>query len=150
MGARDAAVRGLAAGLAGTVAMTASQRAEMRVTGREPSDLPAQVAEGLLGISPRGRTRSAVGFGAHWINNSASGLGRAAVGGAGLRGLPAIGATFVFYMTAGALLFARLGLAPPLWRRGVRQLAIETVHAGVWATVTSVTYELLEPGEPPL
>ena len=65
--------RGLAAGFAGTVALTIAQRVEMGITGRPPSDLPAQVAEGVLGISVTGRRRQLAGFAAHWVNNTASG-----------------------------------------------------------------------------
>jgi hypothetical protein len=149
MGARDALARGLAAGFAGTVALTISQRIEMRLTGRPASDLPAQVAEGLLGISIRGRrTRAVAAFGEHWFNNTVSGVGRAVLAAAGLRGAPAAAGTFALYFGGSALLFSRLGLAPPPWRRGARQLAIDVLHAGVWAATTSAAYELLEPRAP--
>jgi hypothetical protein len=141
------AVRGLAAGFAGTVALTASQRIEMRVTGRPPSDLPARVAEGVLGIAPTGRRRELVGTAAHWCNNTASGLGRAVLDGAGLRGGQAAAAGFALYVGGSVLLFARLHLAPPPWRRPPRQLAIEAVHAAVWAGVTNAAYELMAPVE---
>jgi hypothetical protein len=145
MGVRDAAGRGLVAGFAGTVALTASQRIEMRVTGRPPSDLPARVAEALLGVSPRGRSRALVAFATHWFNNTTSGLGRALVAGVGLRGAPAAGATFVLYVGGSTLLFSRLGLAPPPWRRSARQVATELLHAGVYSIATSTAYERLEP-----
>jgi hypothetical protein len=130
--------RGLAAGLAGTAALTLSQTIEMRITGRPPSDLPAQVAEGLLGISPRGRRREHVATATHWFNNTASGLGRAALGGAGIRGAPAALGTFALYLGGAALVFTRLGVAPALPR------PVDLVHAGVYAAVTSSVYELLE------
>jgi hypothetical protein len=144
MAVRDAAARGLAAGFAGTLALTASQRIEMRITGRPPSDLPAQVAEGALGISARGRKRALVAFATHWFNNTSSGLGRAALGRMGLRGAPAVGATFVLYLGGGALLFRTLDLAPVPWRRGRRQLAVDAIHAGVYAVVTSTVYDQLD------
>src|SRR5215210_5897104 len=135
--ARDTVVRGIAAGFAGTVALTASQRIEMRITGRPPSDVPAQVAEGVLRITLTGRRRELAGVTAHWCNNTSCGLGRAALGAAGLRGVPAAAGTFVLYMAGTSLLFGRLGLAPPPWRRPRREMAIEAVHAAVFATVTS-------------
>jgi hypothetical protein len=144
MSVGDAAARGLAAGLAGTAALTVSQRIEMSITRRPPSDLPARVAEGVLGIAPRGRTRDVVAFATHWLNNTTSGLGRALVAATGLRGAPAVGATFVLYLGASTLLFSRLDLAPPPWRRSPGQLAIDVIHAGVYATATSTVYELLE------
>jgi hypothetical protein len=144
MGAPKVAGRGLAAGFAGTIALTVSQRIEMSLTGRPPSDLPARVAEGVLGISPRGRSRALVAFGTHWLNNTTSGLGRALIAGTGLRGAPAAGATFVLYLGGSAFLFTRLGLAPPPWRRGARELAIDMIHAGVYSVATSTVYELLD------
>jgi hypothetical protein len=41
------------------------------------------------------------------------------------------------------LLFSQLDLAPPPSRRGLRQLAIELIHAGVYSVATSAAYELL-------
>lgn len=147
MGAGPKAVRGLAAGFAGTVALTASQRIEMRLTGRPASDVPARVAEGILGIAPTGRRRELVGTAAHWCNNTASGLGRAVLDGAGMRGAPAAAASTALYLVGSTLLFASLSLAPAPWRRPPGQVAIEAVHAAVWGTVTSAAYELMAPGE---
>jgi hypothetical protein len=144
MAVMNAVSRGVVAGFAGTVALTVSQRVEMRVTGRPPSDLPAQVAEGILGISAQGRKRELVAFATHWVNNTASGLGRAALGGAGVRGAPAVVGTFVLYLGGGAVLFSRLGLAPPPWRRGAGPLAIDAIHAGAYSVVTSTVYERLD------
>jgi hypothetical protein len=144
----DAAARGLAAGVVGTIALTTSQRIEMRLTGRPPSDLPARVAEGLLGIRTRGRTREAVAFATHWVNNSSVGLGRAAVGGLGVRGGTGVAATFVIYIGGGSLLFHRLDLMPPPWRRKPKEVAIELIHAGVYAVATNVAYERLTPSAP--
>jgi hypothetical protein len=48
-----AIVRGLCAGLAGTAAMSLSQRIEMALTGRGPSATPAEALCLLLGIEAR-------------------------------------------------------------------------------------------------
>jgi hypothetical protein len=133
--------RGLAAGFAGTVAMTISQRIEMRLSGRPPSDLPAQVAEGLLGISARGRKRELVGVAAHWINNTASGVGRVALGATGLRGAPAAAGTMALYFGSEALLFRSLGFP----RTALRP--VDVLHAAVWATATNAAFEALESRE---
>ncbi len=130
--------RGLAAGFAGTVALTIAQRVEMGITGRPPSDLPAQVAEGVLGISVTGRQRQLAGFAAHWVNNTASGLGRAALGVAGLRGAPAAAGTFVLYLGGEAMLFRSLGFPPAALR------PVDVAHAAVYAAVTNIAYELLD------
>jgi len=135
--------RGLAAGFAGTVALTVSQRIEMRLTGRPPSDLPAQVAEGVLGISPRGKRRAQVAFATHWFNNTSSGLTRAALGAAGVSGAPALAGSFSLYLGGEYLMFARLGLAPRTLREAAPRFAIDVVHAAVWAGVTNAAYEWL-------
>lgn len=132
--------RGLAAGFVGTCALTVSQRLEMALTGRAPSDLPAQVAEGVLRIKLRGRRRELAATAAHWVNNTGSGLGRAALGAAGVRGAPALAGTFVLYLGGEALLFRALGFEPSALR------AVDVVHAAVWASVTNAAYELLERG----
>lgn len=132
-----AAARGLAAGFIGTIALTASQRVEMAVTGRAPSDLPAQVASGVLGISPTGRQRELVATATHWFNNTGSGLSRAALGALGVHGAPAVAGTFVAYLGGGALLFRRLGLAHG------GPSAIDALHAAVYAMATNAAYERL-------
>ena len=130
--------RGLAAGFVGTCALTVSQRIEMAVTGREPSDLPARVAEGVLRISLRGRRRSVAATAAHWVNNTGSGVGRAALGAAGLRGASALTGTFALYLGGEVLLFRALGFGPSALR------PVDLIHAAVWASVTNAAYELLE------
>jgi hypothetical protein len=131
--------RGLAAGFAGTCALTVSQRVEMALSGRPPSDLPARVAEGVLRIKLRGRRRSVAATAAHWVNNTGSGLGRAALAAAGVRGAPALAGTFALYLGGEALLFRALGFEPSALR------AVDLVHAAVWASVANAAYELLEP-----
>jgi hypothetical protein len=142
-GALDGAKRGLAAGFAGTVALTASQRLEMAITGRPPSELPAQVASGVLGIDPTGRQRQLVATATHWFNNTSSGLPRAALGAAGVNGAPAVAGTMIAYLGGGAVLFSRLGLAPPPWRREPGALAVDVIHAAVYALATNAAYERL-------
>jgi hypothetical protein len=126
--------RGLAAGFAGTCALTLAQRVEMAVTGRPSSDLPARVAEGVLRISPRGRQREVVGTAAHWVNNTASGVSRACVGAIGMRGGAAVATTFALYLGGEALLFRSLGFEPSALR------PVDLVHAAVWTVATDAAY----------
>lgn len=46
--------KGILAGMVGTVAITIAQMIEMKITGREPSDAPAEVGGKVLGVKPRG------------------------------------------------------------------------------------------------
>jgi hypothetical protein len=132
--------RALAAGFAGTCALTLSQRTEMAVSGRPPSDLPARVVEGVLRVKLRGRRRELAATAAHWVNNTSSGLGRAALAAAGLHGAAALAGTFVLYLGGEALLFRSLGFEPSALR------AVDLMHAAVWAGATHAAYELLEGG----
>jgi hypothetical protein len=131
-------LRGLAAGFVGTCALTMSQRVEMALSGRGPSDLPARVVEGVLRVRLRGRRRELAAVAAHWVNNTGSGVGRAALDGLGLSGTPALAGTFVLYLGGEAALFRSLRFEPAALR------AVDLVHAAVWALATDAAYDLLE------
>jgi hypothetical protein len=45
--------RGLLAGLAGTIAITAAQHIEMQLTGRAPSNTPEKAGAAVLGVEPK-------------------------------------------------------------------------------------------------
>ena len=86
--------RGLIAGLAGIVAMTAGQMIEMRLTVREPSSSPGDAAARILGIrlaskAERLRFSNAI----HWLYGTAWGTVRGILGLAGLAGWVATGLT---------------------------------------------------------
>ena len=117
----------LAQTIAASAAMTASQRAEMWATRREPSDVPVRVVERLTGASIRGATaRIAVG---HVAQGS---LAAAAIMLAeATRRTPAMPAVVLIAtsLVAGDAALARmLGLAQAPWRWQRRDLAIDAAH----------------------
>ena len=58
---------GLIAGFAGTFAITVSQRIEMEITGRKPSDTPANAVREVLDVKPVSESKSQqVSQEVHW------------------------------------------------------------------------------------
>jgi len=135
----NALARGRAAGVAGTAALTLSQRAEMALTGRPASDLPASVAERALRTKFHGRTRDRVAVATHWVNNTQVGLSRAALDAFGVRGTAATAGTFAAYVGGSTLMFATLGLP-----QSPRRRALDLAHAAVYAVAASAVYERLD------
>ena len=88
--------RGAAAGLGGTVVMTAFQKlVEMPLTGREESYAPADFAGKALGIRPRRPgARRALNYAAHYAIGATWGATHALVERHGLRGQRAVAAVF--------------------------------------------------------
>lgn len=131
--------RGLLAGLAGTLVMTAFQKLiEMPITRRPESYAPADFAEKVLRVHPttrEGRRRlnnvTHLALGGMW--GAAYGVAAAA----GLRGPKAVNAVFGVVYTGDVLLNTALGLYHPTqWT--TKDWAIDTVdkYVQAWATGT--------------
>ena len=135
---------GLAAGAAGTAAMTASTTVEMKLRGRPPSQAPADAIERLTGWSPgtqEGRER--LGTAAHAAFGTLLGLARGAIGALGLRE-PAASAAFLPIAWAPDLVVVpALGAADPPWRWGAAELAISGWHHVVYVAAAGVAHEAL-------
>ncbi|MHB1594740.1 MAG: hypothetical protein ACYCO9_21735 [Streptosporangiaceae bacterium] len=72
---------GLAAGVAGTAAMTVSSTIEMMIRGRPASSAPAQAASKVLGVEPRKKRFGTI---VHWIYGTSWGAVRGVLGVSGL------------------------------------------------------------------
>lgn len=139
--------RGVLAGVAGTVVMTAFQKlVEMPLTGRPDSYAPANFAERVLPVhpaTPEARTRlnwvTHFGLGGMW--GTAYGIAAAA----GLRGQKAVNAVFVTVYTGDLALNTALGLYQPT-RWSTRDWAIDVVDKYVQAQGTGLVFDrLLDP-----
>ena len=137
--------RGVLAGLAGTVAMTAFQKlVEMPITGRDESFAPANFAAKILSIQPkndqeRQRLNWATHFalGAMW--GSAFGIARRA----GLHGQKAVAAVFATVYTGDVLLNTALGLyQPSSW--STRELVVDLVDKLVQAEATGLIFDRMD------
>lgn len=136
--------RGLAAGLAGTAAMTVSSTIEAKLRHRDSSSAPADAASAVLGVKPiddhaQQRFNNIVhwGYGTGWgaVRGALHALGLGPVGGS-VAHLGAVwGAEQVVLPTTGA--------APPATEWGGREIAIDLFHHVVYATATGLAFAWL-------
>ena len=137
--------KGLFAGAAGTVAMTASSTIEMKLRGRPPSTAPATAAAKVLGVEPKGQKQEARFSNiVHWGYGTSWGAVRGLIAAAGLRGPRAAGVHFGAVWGGEQVMLPALGVAPPLWEWGVEEVAIDALHHLVYAGATSAAYALLD------
>ncbi len=136
--------RGMAAGLAGTVVMTAFQKlVEMPLTGREDSYAPADLAEKLLPLpEKRGSERDLRNYVTHFALGAGWGVARGLIGRRGLSGRPAAAAVFGLMYPGDVAAVAGLGIdRPSQWT--ARGWAIDTADKLVLALAASAAYERL-------
>ena len=137
--------KGLFAGLLGTVAMTISSTAEMKIRGRPASNAPAVAAGKVLGVEPKdeeGEARFSTLV--HWGYGTGWGVVRGLVGTAGLEGPAAAAAHFGAVWGAEQVMLPALNVAPPFWTWGAKEVGIDAFHHLVYATATSVAYSILD------
>lgn len=139
--------RGVLAGLAGTVVMTAFQQfVEMRVTGRGPSYAPAAFAQKVLPVraaTPAARER--LNTVTHYALGTLWGAAYGVAATAGLRGPRAVGTVFGVVYTGDVLLNTALGLYGPTTWTG-RDWAIDVTDKLVQAAATGLVFDrVLDP-----
>ena len=140
-----ALTRGIGAGVAGAVAMSASTNAEMRLRGRAPSDAPARAISRLLGVRARGKRRKMqLALAGHVGTSVAFGAARGAMALRGVKPAPAGAALFALAMVPEIVVVPALGAAAPPWRWNATDTAISVLHHGVYAATTSAAYRRLE------
>lgn len=139
-------VKGMAAGVVGTAAMTASQALEMRVMGRAGSDVPGQVAQGLAGVEVSDpQAKAALSLGTHWAHGILGGGVRGLIGLAGVRGPGAGALLFASLWSMDVSLYRALGIADSPWRWAKDALATDLFHKGLYCAVTSAVYDRIDP-----
>ena len=137
--------KGLFAGVAGTAAMTVSSTLEMKIRGRQASNAPAQAAGKVLGVEPTGEAEQARFSNlVHWGYGTSWGAVRGLIGAAGLEGKEATAAFFGAVWGTEQVMLPALGVAPPFWRWGAKEVAIDAFHHLVYAGATSVAYVTLD------
>lgn len=113
--------------------MTASQHAEMTLTGRGPSEVPVLVVEGVLHRRVPDPARAVVGHVAQ------ASLAAAAVIAASMsrraRPAPAVVLTGLVLVGADAALATAVGVGESPWRWDPRGLATDVLHKTVLAAV---------------
>ena len=137
--------KGLFAGGAGTVAMTASSTIEMKLRGRPASSAPATAAAKVLGVEPKGQSEEArFSSIVHWGYGTSWGAVRGLIGAAGLRGVRANAAHLGAVWGTEQAMLPALGVAPPFWEWGAKEVAIDAFHHLVYAGATGAAYALLD------
>ncbi len=113
--------KGVAAGVAGTALMTLSSTIEMKLTQRSASSAPADAAEKVLGVEPKGEKEKArFATVVHWAYGTSWGSVRGLMGAAGLTGPAAAGAHFAAVWGSGLVMLPALGVAPPVKEWGAK------------------------------
>lgn len=137
--------RGFLAGLAGGVAMSASTVAEMRLSGREPSAVPAAAVSKLLRIEKIGDAgERRVTLVSHFLVSGVTGGVWGALA-SGLSG-PKARLPLLYGIAAApdAAVVPALRLAPPPWRWSAADLARTIGHHAVFALVAYTAFNHLE------
>jgi len=137
--------KGLIAGFCGTVAMTISQKIEMKKTGRSGSDTPALAGGKVLGVQPvdemaKNKFNNVVHFG----YGSLLGIIRGMLTIIGIRGIGASIFHAVIMQVLSFILLPGLKVAPPAKEWGKKAIAIEGLHHVVLAIFAGIVYDYLD------
>lgn len=124
--------------------MTLSSTLEMKLRGRPASSAPADAAAKVLGVEPKGEKEKARFANiVHWGYGTSWGAERGLIGAAGFEGTRAGAAHFGAIWGAEQVMLPTLGVAPPFWEWGVKEVAIDAFHHLVYVTATGAAYSLL-------
>ncbi len=136
--------KGLLAGLAGTAAITASQMIEMRFTHREPSKVPANVAEKTLHIRPgKGGNKQMLSKEIHWAYGTIWGMARGLFSVLGVKRWAATTAHFVAITGTAMVAIPKIEEASPVTEWEKKDILIELMHHAVYAIAAGLVYDVL-------
>jgi hypothetical protein len=141
---------GVIAGVAGTVAMTLSEKLEQAITKRPNSAIPAHAMERFLGLATRPDSeRKWLGWLAHWGLGILPGALRGVMAEGGMRG--PLSSTLFFFtrLTTDETMENVSGVGKPPWSWSTSLTTIDVLHKGVYAAVTGVVADLLAATPPP-
>ncbi|GAA2725360.1 MULTISPECIES: hypothetical protein [Streptomyces] len=141
--AADAGV-GMLAGLAGTLAMTVSSTAEMRLRGRQASSAPADAAGKVLGVRPvdeAGARRFSRAV--HYGYGTAWGAVRGALAGCGLPGPVATAVHLGLVWGSELVALPAIGVSPPVTTWRGREVVVDAWHHLVYAVATGAAHRTL-------
>ena len=137
--------KGLFAGAAGTVAMTASSTLEAKLRERGSSSAPADAAGKVLGVQPRDQAGQArFSNVVHWSYGTSWGAVRGLLHAAGIDGPTASMAHFAAIWGSAQVMLPALDVAPPTWDTEPKEIAIDAFHHAVYATFTGLAFAALQ------
>ena len=140
--------KGLAAGLAGTAAMTVSGTREARLRHRKPSSAPARATAKVLGITSFEDDIARARFNdlSHWGYGTGWGMARGLFDAAGLTPLAATLAHGAAVWGSEQVALPALDIAPPAIFWAPQEIAIDAFHHTVYALATGIAYRQLSNG----
>ena len=137
--------KGLFAGLAGTAAMTVSSTVEMKLSGRDASQTPAEAAEEVLDVQPENEESEARFSNlVHWGYGTGWGAVRGLLESAGVSGISATAAHLVLVWGSEQVILPALNVSAPVFKYGGKAIATDLLHHTVYATATGLAYSWLE------
>lgn len=141
----EAIGRGLVAGAAGTLVITAITMAEGKFRGKEESTAPADAVEKVLEVehtSEKGQTK--LSNVAHWGYGTGWGAARGVIGALGLRGPVATLVHFGMVWGSALVMLPSLEVAPPASQWGGKELSVDAFRHLAYAGTVSAVYELMD------
>ena len=145
LGALGAAIgKGLIAGFAGTIAMTISQKLEMKITGRKPSNAPVKAVKKVLHIHPDENNADKFSNEVHYTYGSVNGVLRGLLSLAGITGFAATSVQLAAIWGTAITIEPKLELAPPVTQWKPKDIAIDIFHHAVYAIVTGFVFDAID------
>lgn len=163
--------KGLAAGLAGTIAITISQMIEMKLSNRGMSDAPMKVGGDVLGVEPKGQAElekkkvdhssngtydveKAVEFNKgkfsqimHFGYGTGWGEARGIMDLLGIRGLVASLLHFGAIWSTALVMLPVKNAAKPITKWPPRQIVLDVVHHAIYALAAGAVYDAISKEE---
>ena len=137
--------KGLAAGLAGTAAMTVSSTLEAKIRGREASITPARAASKVLGVAPVDETgERRFNNLVHWGYGTGWGAVRGVLGAIGMTGVPAALSHLAAVWGGEQVVLPATGAGTPATQWGSTEVAIDLWHHLVYVAGTGMAYAWLD------
>jgi hypothetical protein len=139
-----AVLEGMGAGLIGAIVMTAAEKLEQRWTRRPDSYVPARTLERLIALPERqGRQAVAVNLAMHLGQGAILGALRGVMATAGLRGPWSSAMFWAVRLTNDQVLENATGVGAPPWTWPRRELVVDLVHKGVYASTTGLVADAM-------
>ncbi len=134
-----AAGRGALAGLAGVLAMTASEKVEQRLTGRRNSFVPARAVRAMAGRPASESESPAVwNHAMHWGTGALLGALRGVWAATGIRGPEATATHVVVRLAFDQTVENTTGVGAPPSTWPTHERALDCAHKSVYAAVTGL------------
>lgn len=143
-------LRGILSAVLGAVAMTLSSTTEMHLRGRPPSETPGEAGNKLLslfGVAKRtGESLTLLSTWVHWVYSSLWGIVFWMLLDPRMGGLDLWLAGLLFFALVwgtALLMLPVIGLAPPFWKWGGTEVALDAWHHLVYAAGTVAGWWLI-------